>query len=105
MRPRNSLQQMANYNLRDRNAGSGTLAFPVHGGQLGFGKIAAPRSAAPLRCLAEEVFSSRLRVLPQLTHQAQTGQRRTEDRQASGLWNGLATTGCSLEEGVRTGPE
>src|ERR1044071_4874840 len=28
MRPRNSLQQMANYNLRDRNAGSGTSALP-----------------------------------------------------------------------------
>ena len=63
---------MANYNLRDRNAGSGTSAFPVYGVSSDV-ENAAPRSAAPLRCLAEEVFSFRLRVLPQLTHQAQTG--------------------------------
>ena len=32
------LQQMANYNLRDRNTGSGTSASPVHGGKLGSGR-------------------------------------------------------------------
>ena len=32
------LQQMANYNLRDRNTGSGSSASPVHGGKLGSGR-------------------------------------------------------------------
>jgi sporulation protein YlmC with PRC-barrel domain len=32
------LQQMADYNLRDRNTGAGTSASPVHGGKLGSGR-------------------------------------------------------------------
>ena len=32
------LQQMATYNLRDRNTGAGTSASPVHGGKLGSGR-------------------------------------------------------------------
>jgi sporulation protein YlmC with PRC-barrel domain len=32
------LQQMANFNLRDRNTGAGTSTSPVHGGKLGSGR-------------------------------------------------------------------
>ena len=32
------LQQMADFNLRDRNTGAGTSASPVHGGKLGSGR-------------------------------------------------------------------
>ena len=32
------LQQMANYNLRDKDTGAGTSASPVHGGKLGSGR-------------------------------------------------------------------
>src|SRR6202162_5292879 len=32
------LQQMADYNLRDRETGAGTSASPVHGGKLGSGR-------------------------------------------------------------------
>ena len=32
------LQQMANFNLRDRNTGAGTSSSPVHGGKLGSGR-------------------------------------------------------------------
>ena len=32
------LQQMADFNLRDRNTGAGSSASPVHGGRLGSGR-------------------------------------------------------------------
>jgi sporulation protein YlmC with PRC-barrel domain len=32
------LQQMANFNLRDRNTGAGSSTSPVHGGKLGSGR-------------------------------------------------------------------
>jgi sporulation protein YlmC with PRC-barrel domain len=32
------LQQMANFNLRDRDTGAGSSASPVHGGKLGHGR-------------------------------------------------------------------
>ena len=32
------LQQMADYNLSDRNTGAGNSASPVHGGKLGSGR-------------------------------------------------------------------
>jgi hypothetical protein len=32
------LQQMADYNLHDRNTGAGSSASPVHGGKLGSGR-------------------------------------------------------------------
>ena len=32
------LQQMADFNLRDRNTGAGSSASPVHGGKLGSGR-------------------------------------------------------------------
>jgi sporulation protein YlmC with PRC-barrel domain len=32
------LQQMSEYNLRDRNTGAGTSASPVHGGKIGSGR-------------------------------------------------------------------
>ena len=32
------LQQMANFNLRDRSTGAGTSSSPVHGGKLGSGR-------------------------------------------------------------------
>ena len=32
------LQQMADYNLRDRNTGAGSSASPVHGGKIGAGR-------------------------------------------------------------------
>ena len=42
---------MANYNLRDRNAGSGTSAFPVYGVSSDVGKCrAAKRGAAKVSC-------------------------------------------------------
>jgi sporulation protein YlmC with PRC-barrel domain len=34
-RTKEQLQQMANYNLTDRNTGAGTSTSPVHGGHLG----------------------------------------------------------------------